>query len=227
MEIRGNAALARGNPVHLVESRNMTADWRCEGGKRRKNVARFIVFFPVLSQRHNRVTTMNECRPTLTRFAKLSLVSSVQCHTHRQGARWHWGGFHFPPTKNSRSLPSLHPATNTPRRHDLFVSFGPNPTRADRHFARPRGVNSKAPDTATSLPILTPRVTPRPPELHFYSGRHVRARVRLHLRRVTGNNNTEIGEGRESRWRHQAETADSAAETGGKSREETNLNDGR
>ncbi|KAJ8415066.1 hypothetical protein AAFF_G00007640 [Aldrovandia affinis] len=48
-----------------------------------------------------------------------------------------------------------------------------------------------APDTCFPLPIQTPSVTPGPSELHFYSGRHVRDRVRLHLRRVTENNNTE------------------------------------
>lgn len=40
------------------------------------------------------------------------------------------------------------------------------------------------------LPIHTPSVTREPSELHFYSGRHVRDRVRLHLRRVTDNNDT-------------------------------------
>lgn len=43
------------------------------------------------------------------------------------------------------------------------------------------------------LPIHTPSVTPKPSELHFYSGRHVRDRVRLHLRRVTDNNNDTLG----------------------------------
>lgn len=82
-----------------------------------------------------------------------------------------------------------------------------------------------APDTAPSLPIQTPFVTPGPPELHFYSGRHVRARVRLHLRRVTGNNNTEIGEGRESRRRHQSEMTDLGTKKGGKRRGEADHND--
>lgn len=80
-------------------------------------------------------------------------------------------------------------------------------------------------DTAPSLPIQTPLVTRGPPELHFYSGRHVRARVRLHLRRVTGNNNTEIGEGRESRWRHWPETNEGSTMTVGKYRVEAKNND--
>ena len=41
------------------------------------------------------------------------------------------------------------------------------------------------------LPTQTRFVTPGSTELHFYSDRHVRDRVRLHLRRVTENNNTE------------------------------------
>ncbi|KAK2857030.1 hypothetical protein Q5P01_005765 [Channa striata] len=41
------------------------------------------------------------------------------------------------------------------------------------------------------LPTQTRFVTPGSAELHFYSDRHVRDRVRLHLRRVTENNNTE------------------------------------
>lgn len=41
------------------------------------------------------------------------------------------------------------------------------------------------------LPTQTRFVTPGSTELHFYSGRHVRDRVRLHLRRVTENNNRE------------------------------------
>ncbi|KAI4831638.1 hypothetical protein KUCAC02_001174 [Chaenocephalus aceratus] len=41
------------------------------------------------------------------------------------------------------------------------------------------------------LPTHTRFVTPGSTELHFYSDRHVRDRVRLHLRRVTENNNTE------------------------------------
>ncbi|GAA6088379.1 Krueppel-like factor 7 isoform X1 [Tachysurus ichikawai] len=45
------------------------------------------------------------------------------------------------------------------------------------------------------LPIHTPSVTREPSELHFYSGRHVRDRVRLHLRRVTDNNNDTLGTG--------------------------------
>ncbi|KAJ4924411.1 hypothetical protein JOQ06_000651 [Pogonophryne albipinna] len=40
------------------------------------------------------------------------------------------------------------------------------------------------------LPTQTRFVTPGSTELHFYSDRHVRDRVRLHLRRVTENNNT-------------------------------------
>lgn len=82
-----------------------------------------------------------------------------------------------------------------------------------------------APDTTPSLPIQTPFVTPGPPELHFYSGRHVRARVRLHLRRVTGNNNTEIGEGRESRWRRWPEMNEVLTETAGKRRGAADHND--
>lgn len=143
---------------------------------------------------------------------------TAPCHSRHTGV-------HFPPLTNSRSLPSLHPATNTPRRHDLFVSLRAEPDQTDTF--RGAAPSLRAPDTAASLPILTPFVTPRPPELHFYSGRHVRARVRLHLRRVTGNNNTEIGEGRESRWRHQAETTDLATETGGKGRREPDRDDDR
>lgn len=41
------------------------------------------------------------------------------------------------------------------------------------------------------LPTQTRFVTPGSTELHFYSDRHVRDRVRLHLRRVTENNNRE------------------------------------
>lgn len=41
------------------------------------------------------------------------------------------------------------------------------------------------------LPTRTRFVTPGSTELHFYSDRHVRDRVRLHLRRVTENNNRE------------------------------------
>lgn len=44
---------------------------------------------------------------------------------------------------------------------------------------------------ASSYPTQTLLVTPGPSELHFYSVRHVRDRVRLHLRRVTEDNNTE------------------------------------
>lgn len=54
-----------------------------------------------------------------------------------------------------------------------------------------RALSLFLPDTSLLLPIQTPSVTPGPSELHFYSGRHVRDRVRLHLRRVTENNNTE------------------------------------
>lgn len=41
------------------------------------------------------------------------------------------------------------------------------------------------------LPTQARFVTPGSTELHFYSDRHVRDRVRLHLRRVTENNNNE------------------------------------
>ncbi|KAL1282230.1 hypothetical protein QQF64_001033 [Cirrhinus molitorella] len=46
-------------------------------------------------------------------------------------------------------------------------------------------------ECVSSYPTQTRLVTPRPPELHFYLVRHVRDRVRLHLRRVTEDNNTE------------------------------------
>lgn len=87
------------------------------------------------------------------------------------------------------------------------------------------------PDIFSSLPIRTSFVTPGPPELHFYSGRHVRARVRLHLRRVTGNNNTEIGEG--GRGRQMATLTGNERSSDGKGRklpsgsESTRLNSGR
>lgn len=45
--------------------------------------------------------------------------------------------------------------------------------------------------TRILLPTRTRFVTPGSTELHFYSDRHVRDRVRLHLRRVTENNNRE------------------------------------
>lgn len=155
----------------------------------------------------------------------LCRVSAATVSPHSPVSQPVTPGYTFPPLTNSRSLPSLHPATNTPRRHDLFVSLRAEPDQTDTF--RGAAPSLRAPDTAASLPILTPFVTPRPPELHFYSGRHVRARVRLHLRRVTGNNNTEIGEGRESRWRHQAETTDLATESGGKGRGEPNQDDDR
>lgn len=82
-----------------------------------------------------------------------------------------------------------------------------------------------APDTVPPLPIQTPFVTPRPPELHFYSGRHVRARVRLHLRRVTGNNNTETTGGQGSGRRHEPNTSDLWTEEDGKCRGEADYND--
>jgi len=78
-------------------------------------------------------------------------------------------------------------ACNNYSRHDLFVSNGPNPNQTYMPF----GTSPFPPDTCLLLPIQTPSVTLEPSELHFYSGRHVRDRVRLHLRRVTENNNTE------------------------------------
>lgn len=61
------------------------------------------------------------------------------------------------------------------------------------------------------LPIHTPSVTREPSELHFYSGRHVRDRVRLHLRRVTDNNNDTLGTG-ETESRSERAPRPSAAE---------------
>lgn len=92
----------------------------------------------------------------------------------------------FEPQTTADSPPSIS-APNAPRRHDFFVCFEPNPTKTGSFYGRAPCV--RAPVTAPSLPEHTPSVAPRPPELHFYSGRHVRARVRLHLRRVTENNN--------------------------------------
>ncbi|KAF0026728.1 hypothetical protein F2P81_021465 [Scophthalmus maximus] len=54
------------------------------------------------------------------------------------------------------SPPTLRPATNAPRRHDLFVSFGPNPTRPDRHFPAAACRRSGPRTPAPSLPIETP-----------------------------------------------------------------------
>jgi len=127
--------------------------------------------------------------------------------------------------QTAAASPSLHPATNTPRRHDLFVSFGPN-SKQTAAFPRPRAVSLPEPRTPLRpYRYELPFVTPGPPELHFYSGRHVRARVRLHLRRVTGNNNTEIGEGRENRRQCRPEMPDAATEYGGKCRRGAEFND--
>lgn len=56
-------------------------------------------------------------------------VSSVLTHKRSLLGRYEKAAQFAPFLQNRRSLPSLHPAPNTPRRHDLFVSFGPNPTR--------------------------------------------------------------------------------------------------
>ncbi|TNN52621.1 hypothetical protein EYF80_037199 [Liparis tanakae] len=60
------------------------------------------------------------------------------------------------------------------------------------HNAQSRSVctEPRAPSTSFTW-VKTRFVTPGSTELHFYSDRHVRDRVRLHLRRVTENNNTE------------------------------------
>lgn len=99
-----------------------------------------------------------------------------------------------PDSQQWPQLPSLHPAINAPRRHDLFVSSGlapkrPTPSTPASHLQKPRHTRS--------LPTQALVVAPGAPKLHFYSGRRVSARVRLHLRRVTGNNNNDHN------WSHQ------------------------
>lgn len=78
----------------------------------------------------------------------------------------------------------------------MISLFPPGWPQKDRHPLHPRRI-SRSTGHTSSLPIQALVVTPGPPKLHFYSGRHVSARVRLHLRRVTGNNNNDHN------WYHQ------------------------